>query len=50
MNKEHTVKEFATYQFKIPHELWKQFKIKTITADKSCAEALVDLIRENVRS
>ena len=52
MNKKHTTeKQFATYQFKIPHELWKQFKIKTITTDRgSCADALIELIRKDVRS
>ena len=63
MNKKHTTeidstikvrkseKQFATYQFKIPHELWIQFKVKTITADRgTCADALVELIKKAVRS
>ena len=50
MNKDNTVKEFDIFQFKIPHELWKQFKIKTITSDRgSMASALIDLIKKDVR-
>ena len=29
-----TEKDFATYQLKIPNELWKQFKIKMLTDDR----------------
>ena len=35
MNKVNKIeKEFATYQLKIPNELWKQFKIKMLTDDR----------------
>ena len=42
-------KEFATYQFKIPQDLWTKFKIKSLT-DKNATyrETLTKLIERYV--
>ena len=42
-------KEFATYQFKIPHALWTKFKIKSLTDKRpTYRETLIDLIERYV--
>ena len=42
-------REFATYQFKIPHALWTQFKIKSLTEKRpTYRETLIHLIERYV--
>ena len=42
---ETTKKDFATYQFKIPQELWTKFKIKSLTEKSpTYSNTLLDLI------
>ena len=44
-------KEFATYQFKVPHELWTKFKIKSLTEKSpTYRDTLLDLIERYVRT
>ena len=44
-----TEKEFATYQFKIPQELWMKFKIKSLTEKSpTYSNTLLDLIERYV--
>ena len=46
-----TEKEFATYQFKIPHELWNEFKIKSLTEKSpTYRDTLLYLIERYVRT
>ena len=46
-----TEKEFATYQFKIPQELWTKFKIKSLTEKSpTYSNTLLDLIERYVRT
>ena len=46
---ETTKKDFATYQFKIPQELWTKFKIKSISENSpTYRETLINLIKEYV--
>ena len=44
-------REFSTYQFKVPHALWKRFKIKSLT-EKSATyrETLIGLIERYVHT
>ena len=45
MNNRKDVGQFATYQLKIPHELWKKFKIKTITDDRgTLGETILEIM------
>ena len=42
-------KEFATYQFKIPQDLWTRFKIKSLTEKNlTYKDTLLDLIERYV--
>jgi|TARA_Y100000034_G_C6737301_1_gene326975 hypothetical protein len=42
-------KKFATYQFKVPHELWNKFKIKSITDNSDTyRDTLIGLIKRYV--
>ena len=44
-------KEFATYQFKIPQDLWTRFKIKSLTEkNPTYRDTLLDLIERYVRT
>ena len=44
-------KEFATYQFKIPQDLWTKFKIKSLTdKNPTYRDTLLDLIERYVRT
>ena len=44
-----TEKEFATYQFKIPQDLWTKFKIKSLTEKSpTYCNTLLDLIKRYV--
>jgi len=44
-------KKFATYQFKVPHELWMKFKIKSLTEKSpTYRDTLLDLIERYVRT
>ena len=46
---ETTKKDFATYQFKIPQELWMKFKIKSLTEKSpTYSNTLLDLIERYV--
>ena len=48
---ETTKKDFATYQFKIPQELWTKFKIKSLTEKSpTYSNTLLDLIERYVRT
>ena len=44
-------REFSTYQFKVPHDLWTAFKIKSLT-EKSATyrETLIGLIERYVHT
>ncbi len=44
-------REFSTYQFKVPYDLWTQFKIKSLT-EKSATyrETLISLIERYVHT
>ena len=51
MNNKETEKQFATYQLKIPHELWKKFKIKVITNDDgTCGSTMLKIIEGYVKN
>ena len=42
-------KEFAHFQFKVPHDLWSKFKIKTIEDNSpTCRQKLIELIENYV--
>ena len=46
---ETTKKDFATYQFKIPQELWTKFKIKSLTEKSpTYSNTLLDLMERYV--
>ena len=51
MSKNKDTTEYATYQLKIPHDLWIKFKIKSLT-DKSPTyrDTLLDLIERYART
>ena len=49
MNKNKDVGEYATYQIKIPHELWKKLKIKTITDNEGTyGDAILRIMESHV--
>ena len=42
-------REFAHFQFKVPHDLWRRFKIKTIEDNSpTYREKLIELIEKYV--
>jgi hypothetical protein len=49
-NSTETVREFAHFQFKVPHDLWSKFKIKTIKDNSpTYREKLIELIENYVK-
>ena len=44
-------KKYVSFQFKVPHELWNKFKIKSITENSDTyKDTLIQLIKEYVRT
>ena len=47
--KNHNEREFSHFQFKVPHKLWNQFKIKSIEDNSpTYREKLIELIKNYV--